>query len=95
MSDTKFEQREAWAKSFIRYPVDQHHKLMMLAQDGDEAIYVSGRVFKIGTEGDCFFDQSRMFHVWHGDKWAYCGPDERYAFAVYKQAVRKAAERAN
>lgn len=85
----KYETREAWARSFLLYPRSKDHQLMLLAESGEAAIFVSGELFKIDGVDNAFFSLAPTFHVWFGDKWAYCGPNEKSAWALFEAERRR------
>lgn len=77
--------REAWAASFVKYPIKKNYGLIKLDEDGDIAAFVSGEIFKLDEEILCF---DRVFHVWNGDQWVYCGKSEKEAQAAFLKLVR-------
>ncbi len=75
-------EREKWMN---RIGPDQ--ELWTLEKEGCMALYET----KDKPNGDPF-GRAPVFHVWQGDKRLYCGPNLRYAYRTYEDALNRETE---
>ena len=69
--------RKRWLRSF-----GKDKKVFLLREQGDIHQYLTR-----DQEGDPY-GRMPCFHVWHGNQWLFCGPNQAKADQVYEREIR-------